>query len=616
MNLSDLLPLVRRGDLNRLLQLEQQGETEGFTGEEKRLLVAEAARAGQAETLRFLFEHHLYSADPDGEGNTVLHDAGVSGDEETLRFALDVLAFDPLEGNRRGVTPLDLASRASDPSGLALLKSRLGFGPEETYRNPVLRGCHPDPSIICVGEDFYLVNSSFVFFPGLPVFHSRDLVRWQEIGHAVDCLETSGLQDLPGGFGYWAPDISFDGERFWVIATLRRNTKPYRLQMLTSAPDPRGPWSPPVFLPLDGIDPSLFRDEDGRRYVLLNPGAMIAEIDEAGNLLSPARMISFGAARIKPEGPHLLRKDGWYYLFLAEGGTGEGHMETVHRSRSLMGPYESCPFNPVLGRRSEHAHIQRSGHGQPVRLPDGRWYMAYLCGRFVEGMTLMGRETALDPMTWTAEGWPMVNGLRGPSCQQRLPFPAAGSAPEEGEAWISPRGNPGAFARAEDGALILRAGADPAGLAPCSVLLRRQREAFFTQEVLLDLSGAEPGCEAGLIGYYAENSFCFFGLRKEADGCALILTEQAGAERSTRHLASCPGVRFRLRASGRGLTRAFSLLPGDQEACAVTLRTPYLCDEGIAEGKRFTGAMLGFAAVGAGEARFEDHHLVFSEEEA
>ncbi|MBQ9265332.1 MAG: glycoside hydrolase family 43 protein [Clostridia bacterium] len=327
-----------------------------------------------------------------------------------------------MTGDINGQTALDDAHRANKPDAYHWLPHRLGFTLDDCYRNPILRGFHPDPSIVRVGEDYYIVNSSFVHFPGLPIFHSRDLVHWQVIGHAVENLAWSGLPGLPGGFGYWAPDISYYKGRFWVVATLRRNTLPYRLQMITSAAGPKGPWDQPKFLPLDGIDPSLFADEDGRRYILLNPGAILAEIDDAGNLISAPEMIYFGSARIKPEGPHLLKKDGWYYLFLAEGGTDSGHMETVARSKNLRGPYEDCPFNPILGRKNLLSPIQRSGHGKPVMLPHGRWMMAYLCGRSVEVKTVMGRETAIDPLTWTADGWPMVNALKGPSCLQKSRF--------------------------------------------------------------------------------------------------------------------------------------------------------------------------------------------------
>lgn len=605
MNMEKALSLIAAGDCRAVDRLAGQGTFSGISAEEKRLLVSCAARNGQAGMLRFLFEnHHLYSAEPDSTGRTLLHGAAQSGDADTVRFAMDVLGFDPLQGDIHGTTPLDLACSAERQDAFRWLADRVGFSPDACYRNPVLRGFHPDPSVVRVGDDFYLACSSFVFFPGLPVFHSRDLVRWEEIGHAAGDFSRSGLAGLPGGFGYWAPDISYYKNRFWVVATLRRDTEPFRLQMITSAADPRGPWDPPKFLPLDGIDPSLFTDADGRRYILLNPGAVIAEIGDNGELLSDPRMISFGSARVKPEGPHLLRRDGWYYLFLAEGGTGEGHMETVLRSRNLYGPYESCPFNPILSRKNLLSPVQRSGHGKPVQLPDGRWYFLYLCTRPVDGMTLTGRETALDPLSWTADGWPAVNGLKGPSCLQPLPFPgrAAGAEPEE--TWISPRNDPSLFSEQGENEIRLLCGPDPAGPGPCSLLLRRQAEAAFSQEALVETGGAENGSFGGLAGYYDENSFYLFGLRKESSRCSVILEEQIGGRRATEILAVQEEPSARLAVRGHGLSRDLVLLRDGRETILKTIRTAYLCDEGLPSPKRFTGALLGFAAVGRGSVLF------------
>lgn len=602
-----ILSLVRSGNRDAVHDLAVRGVLDGVTAEEKRRLVFTAAQGGQADMLRFLFEaHHLYSADPDSCGRNLLHCAAQSGDARTVCFAMDVLGLDPLQGDLQGITPLDLAASAPKRDAFLLLKSRLGFSPDQCYRNPVLRGCHPDPSVVCAGSDYYLVTSSFVLFPGLPVYHSRDLVHWREIGHAVNILEESGLASLPGGFGYWAPDISFYRGRFWIAATLRRDRPPYWLQMITSAADPRGPWDPPKFLPLDGIDPSLFTDEDGRRYILLNPGAVIAEIDEKGDLVSAPELISFGSARIKPEGPHLIRRDGWYYLFMAEGGTSENHMETVLRSKNLYGPYESCPFNPVLGRKNLLSPVQRSGHGKPVRLPDGRWYMVYLCSRPVEGMTLMGRETALDPLTWTADGWPMVNALKGPSCLQVCPFPESPDISGPSEAWVSPRNDPARFASVQGSRITLVCGPDPACTDACSLLLRRQAEAVFEQSFRIGMGSAQDGDFGGLAGYYDERSFYLFGVIREGGGYSLVLTEQIGAERKARRLAGLSGPDVRLSVRGSGLVRTLSFFRDGVEEPVSVIRTDYLCDEGLPDGKRFTGALLGIAAVGKGSVVFQE----------
>lgn len=604
MDLEQALHHVSAGDLQALDRLAAAGLPDEITDDGKNALTRTAARSGQAGMLRHLFEHnHLYATDPDPQGRTVLHFAAMSGDAETVRFAAEVLGFDPLSGDLSGCTALDYAHQADRQDAYRWLTGRLGFTLEEVYRNPVLRGCHPDPSIVRVGEDYYIVNSSFVHFPGLPISHSRDLIHWQVIGHAVENLASSGLEGLPGGFGYWAPDISYHRGRFWVVATLRRNAPPYRLQMITSAADPRGPWDQPRFLPLDGIDPSLFADDDGRRYILLNPGAILAEINDAGQLISGPEMLSFGSARIKPEGPHLVKKDGWYYLFLAEGGTGSGHMETVLRSKGLRGPYQACPFNPILGRRDPLSPIQRSGHGKPVMLPDGRWMMVYLCSRPVEGKTVMGRETALDPLTWTADGWPMVNALRGPSCLQQKPFPHPKPSVSRNDEWVSPRADYRAFARFDGQQIHLQCGADPATVAPSSLLLRRQTEKRFTQAVRVNMEHAAQGSLAGLTGYYDERSFFVLGIRKEDGRYRLEIMEQIGEARQVRRLNAPVGSSALLGVTGDGFERQFTV--DGQEV--GSLRTEYLCDEGVQGGKRFTGAMVGLCALGGGWAVFTDY---------
>ena len=607
----EALRLIEAGDREGLARLAGTLDGNTLGAEAKARMTRLAARKGRAEILRDLFERlHLHDTAEDGEGRGVLHEAAASGDPETIRFCLDVLGLDPLAGDARGRTPLDEAAEAERPEGLRFLEERLGFTLRDCYRNPVIRGFHPDPSVVRVGEDYYLVNSSFMLFPGLPVFHSRDLVHWELIGHAVEDLAASGLAGLPGGFGYWAPDISYYHGRFWVVATLRRNTAPYRLQMITSAEDPRGPWSTPRFLPLDGIDPSLFADGD-RRYILLNPGAILAEISEEGELISEPEMILYGVSRIKSEGPHLLKKDGWYYLFLAEGGTGDGHMESVARSRNLRGPYEACPWNPILGQKQARPYIQRSGHGKPVSTPDGRWYMVYLCGRKTEGLTMTGRETALDPMEWTADGWPMVNRLKGPSCLQRAPYPTA-AAPEGrlSEDWVSPRTDPAEFAEIEAEAFVLRGGADPAGTGPCSLLLRRQEENFFRQEAEVDLSECGEGDAGGLTGYYDERSFFLFTARKEQGRLLIEATEQMGAERRVHPLGTADGERLRLAVEGDGLSRRLLVMEDGEWREKCRLRAEYLCDESLGGGKRFTGALYGMAAIGSGRVRFCRHYSI------
>ena len=601
--LKSLISLIEKGDMETLTAWLREGRLNDLTEAEKNAIAHEATRRGQAKLLRLLCEEcHGLSLAPDAEGRTLLHDAALSGDAETMRFVHDVLGMDALTGDLNCVTPLDIAAETGEEA-LRIMEELAGVRLKDCYRNPVLRGFYPDPSVVRVGEDYWMVNSSFVMLPALPISHSKDLVHWETVGHVFTDPDAARLTGLPGGHGYWAPDISYHQGRFWIVATLRRDTPPFRLQMITSAPSPLGPWTAPEFLEVNGIDPSLFTDVDGKRYLVINPGVRIARISEQGDLMEAPRMIWYGSDRRKSEGPHILKKDGWYYLFQAEGGTGPEHRITCARSRNLYGPYESCPFNPILGPEQENAYIRRGGHGKPVQLPDGRWAVLYLCGRQVEGKTLMGRETALDPMTWTMDGWPMVNNLQGPSCLQRMLLPDVPM--KRRESWVCPREDWGTFAHEDaDGTICLKGGKEPNSLQGVHVLLHRQRESRFTQTVRLDVSGMAQGSYAGLLGYYDENSYFFFGLQRGEKICALYLIERAGETVKRKVLGMIKGLQASLTVRGDGLERTVSCA---EKAGETVFRVEYLTDEGLKMGKRFTGAMLGLAAVGDGEARFSSY---------
>ena len=559
-----------------------------------------AAQHGKAEMLRLLVERcHGMPLRKDEQGRTLLHAAAASGDRDTMAFVIRVLGMDPMAGDNQGRTPLDAAA-AAGKEALRTLEELSGVRLADCYRNPVVRGFRPDPSIVRVGNDYYMVNSSFAMMPALPVSHSRDLIHWETIGHVFTDPDAARLRGVAGGFGYWAPDISFYKGRFWVTATLRTGTVPVRTQMITSAPSPQGPWDPPVFLDVDGIDPSIFTDDDGKRYLVTNIGAQIAPLGDDGQLLGEPRMIWYGFSRIKSEGPHLLKKDGWYYLFVAEGGTGYGHMESCARSRSLYGPYESCPFNPILGERDGESYLRRAGHGKPVQLPDGRWAFVYLCGRQVDGKTLTGRETAVDPLEWTADGWPMINRLRGPSCLQRkfltdIPL-------EMPEPWMCPRLSPDCFSVSGPERTVMEGGAALSEIEGAHLLLHRLREPDVTIEAALDVSRMETGGMAGLTGYYDECSFFLLALRKTSQGADVVLMEHIGDWETEEKLGQVQGWKAVLCVEGRG----FSFTAGCPASGGTKeFRAEYLSDEGLKTGKRFTGTLVGLAAVGRGQAVFE-----------
>ena len=601
--MDEVIRMIEEGNGEELARRMREGLLPEAPAEAKEEWARHAARLGRAEMLETICGGgNGMSYPPDAEGRTLMHYAARSGDAATMAFAARVLGYSACEGDNRGVTPLDLA-REKGPEALRALEEISGADLAACYRNPVIRGFHPDPSILRVGEEYWLINSTFHLMPALEISRSRDLVHWEPAGHVFTDPAEAGVEGLPGGFGYWAPDLSFYQGRFWVVATLRRDTPPYRVQMITSAEDPRGPWAPPRFLPVDGIDPSLFTDEDGKRYLVVNPGVRIARISDAGEMMEEPRMIWMGTNRYKSEGPHIIRRDGWYYIFQAEGGTGEDHMISCARSRHLEGPYEHCPFNPILGKKRAEAFIGRGGHGKPFQMPDGRWAIVYLCGRKIGGKSLMGRETALDPLEWTADGWPMVNGLRGPSCLQRKMLPDA--AAEEGKkelAWLSPRADWKTFAHRREGGIALDGGAELSEIHGAHALLRRQTESRVEQRADVDLSGMAEGGEAGLTGYYDENSWYLLSARKTAEGAEVLLRERVGRESREKRLGRVKGPRASLWIRGDGLEREAGC---GQTGESARLCIDYLTDEGL-PGKRFTGACIGLAAVGGGEALFEN----------
>ncbi len=559
------------------------------------------------DILRYIVEYSRASLDLyDHLHRSILHYATSSGDVQKCRYLTEQCGMDPLEADIELQTPYDIAFRKFPDTLYPYYLSVIGTPIEKMYRNPIRRGFYPDPSIVRVGDDYYMVNSSFIYFPCIPVSHSRNLTDWRIIGYAITDPAWSELGSLEGGRGYWAPDISFCEGRFYITATYRYNDSGeiYRRQMVVSSDRPEGPYSRPVFIDEDGIDPSIFH-ENGHHYMLLNRGARIFELSEdCTKKIPPAVMLYYGTQKHAPEGPHLLKKDGYYYLFQAEGGTGPGHRITVARSQELMGVYEPCPYNPILRQEDPKAALQRCGHGKPVMTQDGSWYMVYLCGRYLEGQyTVLGRETALDPITWTADGWPIVNMRKGPSALQKKPFPDI-STPEEEKpwaAWMTPREpEEGAVTFCEDGSVELFS--SPAPLctpASRNLFLHRQESFFFTARAELRLPELKPGQQAGLICYYDENSFAFCHAGCDENGYYCTVTEQIG-KNTVRHdpcYLNRKDTDFTFLVKAEELKYTFNISAGNILLYSLVLdHVSYLADEGIRLGKRFTGAMTGTAA--------------------
>jgi alpha-N-arabinofuranosidase len=285
--------------------------------------------------------------------------------------------------------------------------------------NPVIPGFHPDPSICRVGKDYYLVNSSFEYFPGVPLSHSRDLVHWRQIGHCLARESQLPLHKAPSSGGIYAPTIRFHNGTFYMVTT---NVSAGG-HFFVTAKDPAGPWSDPVWIDQEGIDPSLFFDDDGTVYFTStggeDPQGYIHQstLDpQTGRLLTAPRPIWEGTGGQYPEAPHLYTINGTYYLLIAEGGTDYGHMVTIARADSPWGPFDPCPRNPVFTHRSTSSPIQCTGHGDLVEAHDGSWWFVFLGTRPNYMWHHLGRETFLAPVTWDDDGWPVIgdNGMITP----------------------------------------------------------------------------------------------------------------------------------------------------------------------------------------------------------
>lgn len=301
--------------------------------------------------------------------------------------------------------------------------------------NPILTGFNPDPSILRAGNDYYIATSTFEWFPGVQIHHSTDLIHWELICHPLERLSQLNMLGEPDSCGIWAPCLSYSNGLYYLVYTdvkafigMFKDTHNY----LVTARDIRGPWSEPVYLNSSGFDPSLFHDGDGKKYILnmlmdyrswhtkFN-GIMLQEYSEEKKALIGKPVNIFKGTQLRlTEGPHLYRHGGYYYLITAEGGTGYEHSVTVARSRSIEGPYEVDPLNPMLS--SYHMPdnpLQKAGHASIVKGHNDKWYMVHLCGRPAgeNRRCILGRETALEEVVWK-DGWLRLAGGENSPCER------------------------------------------------------------------------------------------------------------------------------------------------------------------------------------------------------
>lgn len=501
-------------------------------------------------------------------------------------------------------------------------------GPGE-FHNPVLAGYYPDPSVTRVGEDYYLVNSSFAHFPGLPVFHSRNLVDWVQIGNAISRpgqLDFSGRQVSEAIF---APDISFHDGTFYIVTTCVG----CKGNFVMTSHDPAGPWSAPTWLPFEGIDPSIYWEAD-RAFIVNNRAPAggprydghraiwLQEFDwRAGKMVGESTQLVDGGVDItqKPswiEGPHIFKRDGFYYLTAAEGGTGPRHSEVIFRARNVRGPYEPYAGNPILTQRDlpkVRPHpVTSAGHAKLVETQTGAWWATFLATRPYRGDdSNIGRETFLLPVSWR-DGWPVIlhHGKSIPLINPRPRLPAdlgrkrptngpfADAEEFEGAAlgpqWIGIRTPKSPIYAIRQGALILDPGAPLGDLASAPTFIgRRQQHHDFSVSTTMRYAPATEGARAGLAAVQNDRSFVFFGITLAGGKTVVALTVRDKADRDTI-IATAPvttSAPVTLTIRQRGAAMAFEFAANGRRH---TLRRDF--DAGLLSTRRaggFVGTVIG-----------------------
>jgi len=441
--------------------------------------------------------------------------------------------------------------------------------PKGYFHNPILAGYYPDPSVVRVADTYYLVNSTFAHWPGIPIHESKDLVHWRLIGHALGDASKVSFDGLDISRGVFAPSIHFHDGTFYVINTLVDAGGNF----FVTAKNPRGPWSEPVWLKeIDGIDPAFFFDEDGKAYILNNGppegtplynghrAIWMQQFDlQANKLIGPRKVIVNGGVDLAKqpiwiEGPHLYRIKGWYYLMCAEGGTDRGHSEVIFRSKTPWGPYEAWQGNPILTQRDlptdrEHP-VTNAGHADLVQMQDGSWWAVFLASRpYRDYLFNTGRETWLLPVSWR-NGWPMIlepgkpipYELKGPKAMaqdkgsqgdalagnftQRDDF----NQPWPGPEWLQIHVPKHPWFELLNGNLVI---------TPSAVNLDAKRNTSFYarrqahQRFAASTEFAPPrnaGTAAGLAAYQNEDYWYFLGARRSDVGLQVFLERHAGKD--------------------------------------------------------------------------------------
>ncbi|MCI1901637.1 MAG: glycoside hydrolase family 43 protein [Bifidobacteriaceae bacterium] len=515
--------------------------------------------------------------------------------------------------------------------------------------NPVLKGFYADPSFVRVDDTYYIANSTFEWFPGVQLHESKDLVHWNALPAA---LSTTTLLDMRGNDasgGIWAPDLSYADGKFWLVYTdvkVVNGSFKDCINYLTTATDIRGPWTDPIVLNGVGFDSSLFHDVDGRKYLVQQTwdhreyrhqfnGITCTEFNTSTMKLRPetARTLWRGDYVKLPEGPHLYRKDGFYYLFVAEGGTTYSHHEVVARSTSLdPESFEGAPQNPFLTNfDTPRTYLQKQGHGALIDTPSGEWYYASLCARpFHEenesevdprGWCTLGRETSIQKVEWDESGWPFVVGGHGGTRYVQAPSDAVETvAPANNDQHdtfdsnnLSPVWNTlrvpfdSKMGFVGNGELVLKGQGSLSNKFDLSLVARRWQSFYFTAQTKVNFTPRDYQSMAGLTNYYNDQHWSWVFVTRDEKLGRVIEVAQNDRNNYTTFLrdnaipvpndVESVWLRSTVRKQTYGYEYSFD--GKNWNEIPVTLESKILSDDYVNQswGGFFTGAFVGLAAV-------------------
>ncbi|MFD1940989.1 glycoside hydrolase family 43 protein [Paradevosia shaoguanensis] len=508
--------------------------------------------------------------------------------------------------------------------------------------NPILPGFNPDPSILRVGEDYYIATSTFEWYPGVQIHHSRDLANWELVTRPLTRKSQLDMRGDPDSCGIWAPCLSYADGLFWLIYTdVKRKDGSFKdaHNYLVTAPSIEGPWSDPIYMNSSGFDPSLFHDDDGRKWFvnmlwdhrvrpLLFAGIALQEYDhKAQKLVGPVKNIYKGTDLKLVEGPHLYKRNGkdgrpWYYLMTAEGGTGYDHAITFARSRSIDGPYETHPEKYVVTAKDSPLNkLQRAGHGDWVETPDGKTYIVHLTGRPTtqKRRCVLGRETAIQEAEWRDDDWLWLkHGTNVPALEVEVPgtrdeakywaehrYTFEGTLDKDFQ-WLRTPETERIF-RLEDGKLRLFGRESIGSWFEQALVARRQTHFSYDAETMVDFAATDERTMAGLVAYYGRYNFFYLAVTAHSDGQRelLIMSSEASFPDGKLKFPGAPveipnegKVRLALTIRGAALQFFYALEGQELQPIGPVLDASILSDEcgGHAEHGSFTGAFVGMAA--------------------